>query len=190
MSEFINSRKYFLLFILISSFCGTLYAIVVKDNSSLLYTVNSFFEGNFQIIPGLEIFRQAIITYLIPAILIFIGTMNKNLLPIAVVSLFYMIFSYSFTFTCLVILYGIQGILATLMISGFSSVAIIGVLVEIFYKGISYSILKTDIIFKHFIDFYIKALLVIFGISLYDAIFIQHVRILVKNVLFSSGLFY
>ncbi|ONI44500.1 hypothetical protein AN641_06865 [Candidatus Epulonipiscioides gigas] len=183
MNNFINNRRFFLSIILLSSLCGTLYAIFIKDNTSLLYAINSFFDSSTYNISTLNVFRQAMITYLISLTLVFTGASSKNLLPLAVISFFYMIFSYSFTFTCFVILYGIRGVLVAILLIGVSSIGILASLLEIFYQGTLYSIFGT-ITFKKYFDIYIKAILVVFGIALYDAMVILNIQNIISFIIF------
>ncbi|OON94092.1 MAG: hypothetical protein ATN31_00570 [Candidatus Epulonipiscioides saccharophilum] len=184
MNNFINNRRKFLLLVLASSFCGTLYALIAKDNHSLLYTLNNFFANSFNAVPAVDIFRETMITYIVPITLVFIGASSRNWIPLAIVSLFYMVFSYSFTFTCLIILYGLKGVLIAFIFSGITSTVFVGVLIELFYRGTLYIQSEKIRNFRTYFDYYLLSLLVIFGIAVIDAIFIQYVKILVKNVLF------
>ncbi|OOB80488.1 MAG: hypothetical protein BEN19_04720 [Epulopiscium sp. Nuni2H_MBin003] len=183
LNMFITQRKIFLILILITSLLGTIYAVWTRDNATLFYTINQFITtpNSSQTLFG--VFKQSIITYSTSATLIFIGSANKNLLPIATLSFMYTIFSYSFTFACFIMLYGMKGIIVIILLMGVSSVVIIGTYIELFYQGAKFGVLMQTRYFRTYLNWYLAAIMVIFGISIFEAIFQPLMQILISKII-------
>ncbi len=130
-----------------------------------------------------EILKNSLLTYTVSATLIFVGGLNKNLLPISIVSFFYVAFSYAFTFTCFMILYGMKGILVGIFMLGVQGAVIIAVYVELGYQGIRYSILQQTKNIQMYGRQFLAGIIVICGISIVDALFQPLMQRLIYNIL-------
>ncbi len=183
LSKFINQRRYYLVVMLIATLSGALYAVGLKDNETLMYTINQFVTTEDHNIHLLEVFKNSLLTYTISATLIFIGGLNRNLIPVAVLSFFYTVFSYSFTLTCFLILYGSKGIIIGLLMIGVQCTLIVASYLELAYEGVRYSILQQTKGIDAYSKKFVECMLVIFGTSAIDAIIQPFMLILIYRIL-------
>ncbi|OOB77538.1 MAG: hypothetical protein ATN33_00895 [Epulopiscium sp. Nele67-Bin001] len=183
LSAFVNQRRYYIIVLLIATLSGALYAVGLKDNETLMYTINQFVTTQEHNIQLLEVFKNSLLTYTISATLIFIGGLNRNLIPVAVLSFFYTVFSYSFTVTCFLVLYGAKGIIIGLLMIGLQCTLIIGSYLELAYEGVQYSVLQQTKGIDAYSKKFVGCMLVIFGTSAIDAIIQPLMLILIYRIL-------
>ncbi|OOO00135.1 MAG: hypothetical protein ATN35_08970 [Epulopiscium sp. Nele67-Bin004] len=183
LPTFIHQRKLYMLILLIASLAGTAYAVTIRDNSTLLFTINQYLTTPNIDLQLLEVFKNSILTYTISGFLIFVGGLNRNLLPISIISFFYTTFSYSFTFTCFMLLYGVKGIIIGLLMIGIQGTMIVVTYLELGYQGLKHCIYYQTKGIKHYSEICSKAVIMICLISLLDTIVQPLIRILVSNIL-------
>ncbi|ONI46498.1 hypothetical protein AN640_03305 [Candidatus Epulonipiscium fishelsonii] len=134
----------YILFFFSAIVCGCMYSISMKENDILLFTINQYITVEYDQAEILNIFKNSLITYGLSFIIVFLGGLNKLLLPLSILGFFYTVFSYSFTMTCFLLLYGAKGIIVGLLIMGIQAMIIISLLIEVGHKGLKFSLCENS----------------------------------------------
>ncbi len=121
-----NKTIGFVLTLMVATICGSLYALYIqKDNYDILITINSCLIVKGIDLNHFEVFKNSFFIYLKQLGVVWIATLNSFTIPIVFIIFFAIVFSYSFTASCLIMIYGIQGILLSIKLFGVQAAVII-----------------------------------------------------------------
>ncbi|OON97983.1 MAG: hypothetical protein ATN36_00165 [Epulopiscium sp. Nele67-Bin005] len=179
----IYQRWVYALTLIVAITAGCMYGIDMGENDILLFTVNQYLTVNVQRTPVLEAFRTSLMTYGLSIIIVFVGGLSKMLLPLSILGVFYTVFSYSFTMTCFLLIYGLTGIWVSILMIGVQAALLVSILIEVGYQGLRYSVYSQIKNIKFYYSVFVKALVVAIVISTFDAIFHPMLHNLVISIL-------
>jgi hypothetical protein len=120
-------REEFIFFgvLLIGIVLGTYYAFSVKQDTTFLYIFDQYIGLEYLRASTIERIQYSLFTYG-KKIFIFLGCMLLPLnVPLYLMILFSVCFSYGFTVTCFVLLYGVKGVFIAILSIGLQSLTII-----------------------------------------------------------------
>lgn len=107
--------------------CGSLYALYVKDNNRTIFLMlNNYILSDDEMIFKMERFIGGIYGYIKQLTLIWVLGFFSFTLPLSMAALFVMVFSYAFTTTCTIMVYGAKGVAVALLVYGLQAVIILG----------------------------------------------------------------
>lgn len=107
---------------------GSMYAIYIKDKDSAVFLMlNNYMSldtaGTFE----MKKFLNSLYGYAKQLLVIWLFGLFYFTLPLSMMALFIMIFSYAFTTTCILLVYGLKGLVAALFIYGIQAILMITV---------------------------------------------------------------
>lgn len=151
---------------------GCLYAISVSKNYPLFYAINQFVATSPGTIVTMKVFRDSCITYGVQLGSVVLCSYFKWLQPLAIIIIGLIGFTYGFTVSVVIILYGIKGVLISFTMLGIQSVILFFALIYIGEKNIgSVKIGKTGD-YKHKLTMIMQMSIVI-GVLAFVNAFIQ-----------------
>lgn len=124
--------------------CGSLYALYVKDNNRTIFLMlNNYILSDDEMIFKMERFIGGIYGYIKQLTLIWVLGFFSFTLPLSMAALFVMVFSYAFTTTCTIMVYGAKGVAVALLVYGLQAVIILGTALYLEIINLRIYILKT-----------------------------------------------
>ncbi|MGL6173052.1 MAG: hypothetical protein ACRC1P_00375 [Cellulosilyticaceae bacterium] len=132
----------FIVLFILGIVAGSLYAIYVRDNSMLFFTINQYLTLDYEASSKLEVVKDSLWIYGKNLALIWAGGLFNMTLAISSIIFFSVCFSYGFTTSCFILIYGLKGIVVSLMAYGIQAIIIIFTGLCVGNIGIRYSIYK------------------------------------------------
>lgn len=127
-----NNTIWFIIVFIAAALCGSLYALYIQNDSyDILFAINSCMAVRENDLKHFEIFKNAFLVYLKQLGIVWVATLNAFTIPIVFIIFFIIVFSYSFTASCFIMIYGVQGIWMCFKIFGVQAAAIILLIIYI-----------------------------------------------------------
>lgn len=127
-----NKTIWFIIMFIAAAICGTLYALYMQqDNYDLLLALNACMTIKENDISHFEVFRHAFSGYLKQVGIVWAATLNPFTIPVVMLIFFLIVFSYAFTASCFIMMYGIKGIWIGFKLFGIQAAAIILLIIYI-----------------------------------------------------------
>jgi len=123
---------------------GSIYAIYVKDRDSTVFVMlNNYIvldmKGTFE----MEKYISAIYDYFKQLLVIWVFGLFRFTVPFSIMALFATVFSYAFTTTCAILVYGLKGIIVVLFAYGLQAIIIITISMYLVIDSLRKQSLKT-----------------------------------------------
>ncbi|ONI37731.1 hypothetical protein AN639_08945 [Candidatus Epulonipiscium fishelsonii] len=173
----------YILFFIGAIVCGCIYSVSMRENDILLFTINQYITVEYDKAEILNLFKNSLITYGLSFIIIFIGGLNKVLLPLSILGFFYTVFSYSFTMTCFLLLYGAKGILVGFLVMGIQAMIIISLLIDVGYQGLQFSLSENVKDIKSYAQNLTKGGVILIVVSTIDSLLQPLMHYLALNII-------
>ncbi|WP_069997445.1 hypothetical protein [Cellulosilyticum sp. I15G10I2] len=127
---------------------GSVYALYIKDrDSSVFLMLNNYIlldaKTSFQI----EKVLSSIYGYFKQLIVIWLFGLFAFTLPLSLGAFFIMVFSYAFTTTCIILIYGIKGLMVAVFAYGLQAIIMLAIAMYLGISSIRKSSLKVPYVF-------------------------------------------
>lgn len=119
---------------------GSIYSIAVRDNSMLFFTINQYITLDYEAASKWEVMKDSFFVYGKNLMLIWVGGLVSLTLAISCIVFFIVCFSYGFTTTCFVLIYGMKGIWISMLAFGIQAIMVIFIGMYLGNMGIRYSV--------------------------------------------------
>jgi hypothetical protein len=124
--------------------CGSMYALSMKDkNSTVFLMLNNYMLSDSEMTFKMERFIAGLYSYLKQLAVVWVLGFFSFTLPLSMAALFVMAFSYAFTTTCTIMVYGVKGLVAALVVYGVQAVIILGTALYLEIASLRLYTLKT-----------------------------------------------
>lgn len=132
----------FVVLFIVGIVAGSLYAIYVRDNSMLFFTINQYLTLDYQASSKLEVIKDSLLIYGKNLVFIWAGGLFNITLAISSIIFFSICFSYGFTTSCFILIHGLKGVIISLLAYGIQAIIVIFIGLCIGNIGIRYSVYK------------------------------------------------
>lgn len=119
---------------------GSIYSINMRENSMLFFTINQYITVNYEATSRWEVMKDSLMVHGKNLLLLWAGGAFNITLVLSFIIFFIICFSYGFTLTCFILIYGLKGLLIGVLAFGLQAVIIIFLSMYIGNIGIRYSV--------------------------------------------------
>ncbi|MDF2612697.1 MAG: hypothetical protein K0S71_483 [Clostridia bacterium] len=150
---------------------GCIYALYIKDrDSSVFLVLNSYMALNIKQSFEMQKFISGIYDYFKQLLVIWLFGFFYFTLPVSMVVLFIIIFSYAFTTTCAILIYGVKGLVIAFIAYGIQAIIMIAIGMYLVIAGLRQKNIKiVSILSDHSIGI-IPVIMGSFLVSLLDVL--------------------
>lgn len=140
MSYLFGQGAIFITIFILGIVSGSIYSVCVRDNSMLFFTINQYITLDYEASSKWEVMKDSFLVYGKNLIIIWAGGLFNVTLAISCIVFFIICFSYGFTTTCFVLIYGLKGICISILAFGVQAIIIIFIGMYLGNMGIRYSV--------------------------------------------------
>ena len=159
---------------------GSIYAVLVRDNSMLFFTINQYITLDYEVSSRWEVLKDSVFVYGKNLMLIWVGGLFSLTLALSCIVFFIICFSYGFTTSCFILIYGFKGIGIGILAFGIQAIIIIFMGIYIGNMGIRYSVQNK----MEGMNEYIRVL-IIMGIGIMLAAFVDaYIQPLMQKIIY------
>lgn len=142
ISWLLKKESLYLILFIVGVIAGSMYGIHLKGDTELFYVVNQYIKFSDGTTIHLNRLMESLTVYGRNVIFLWLGGLSPFLMPISLVIFFFCIFSYGFTITCFLLLYGLKGLLIGLVIFGLQAASFVLLAIWLGNQGMRYSFLN------------------------------------------------
>ena len=159
---------------------GSMYAVLVRDNRMLFFTINQYITLDYEVSSRWEVLKDSVFVYGKNLMLIWVGGLFSLTLALSCIVFFIICFSYGFTTSCFILIYGFKGIGIGILAFGIQAIIIIFMGIYIGNMGIRYSVQNK----MEGMNEYIRVL-IIMGIGIMLAAFVDaYIQPLMQKIIY------
>lgn len=159
---------------------GSVYSIYVRDNSMLFFTINQYITLDYEASSKWEVMKDSFLVYSKNLVIIWAGGVFNLTLAISCIVFFVVCFSYGFTTTCFILIYGLKGIWISILAFGIQAIIIIFIGVYIGNMGIRYSVYNK----MESVKDYVKVLIIAGGAVIIVAFIDAYIQPIMQKLIY------